>query len=353
MSDAAIRDRPDSQSAPARPDPCRAFPSTPCAPSAGRNACASDRTVPPGGSAESGASAPRQAERISHAGDQPAFRIPTPGDERAMKWRPEEALRIEAAASLEARCWGPPPERAPTLVLLHEGLGSVAVWGDFPERLVEATGFGVVAYSRAGYGGSDPCPLPRPLDFMEREAMRIVPRVLDAAGLRRGVLLGHSDGATIAALHAGTVEDFRVRGVVLLAPHFFVEEITLRGIRALREGWESGGLRRALARLHPDPDATFRGWSDIWLDPAFRDWNVTDALQYIRVPVLGIQGEDDEYGTPAQLHALEAVPAPVETHLLAGGRHDPHVDRATETLRLIKDFLARLEAIEAAGNVPA
>ena len=269
-----------------------------------------------------------------------------------MDWLPDTDLRIRAASvSLEARCWGPPPSRAPTLVLLHEGLGSVAVWGDLPARLVEATGFGVLAYSRPGYGGSDPCPLPRPLDFMEREATAILPQVLDAAGFRRGVLLGHSDGATIAALHAGTVEDFRVRGLVLLAPHFFVEEITLRGIRALRHAW-TGELRAALARFHPDPDATFRGWSDAWLDPAFRDWNVTDTLDYIRVPVLGIQGADDEYGTPAQLHALEAVPAPVEMHLLPSCRHDPHHDRPDETLRLIADFLARLTAIEAAGQSP-
>jgi pimeloyl-ACP methyl ester carboxylesterase len=193
---------------------------------------------------------------VSHARDQRAFRL-LRGP--LMDWRPDEQLRVPAdTASVEARCWGPPPDRAPTLVLLHEGLGSAAIWGDFPARLVEATGFGVLAYSRPGYGGSAPCPLPRPLDFMEREATGVLPQVLDAAGFRRGVLLGHSDGATIAALHAGTVEDFRVRGVVLLAPHFFVEEITLRGIRALRDGWP-GEIRRALARFHPDPDAAFRG----------------------------------------------------------------------------------------------
>jgi pimeloyl-ACP methyl ester carboxylesterase len=287
---------------------------------------------------------------MSHARDQRAFRLP-----RAplMHWLPDTDRRIEVAgASLEARCWGPPPDRAPTLVLLHEGLGSAAIWGDFPARLAGATGFGVLAYSRPGYGASAPCPLPRPLDFMEREATEMLPQVLDAAGFRRGVLLGHSDGATIAALHAGTVEDFRVRGVVLLAPHFFVEEITLRGIRALRDAWP-GELRRALGRFHPDPDATFRGWSDAGLHPGFRDWNVAAALDYIRVPVLGIQGEDDEYGTAAQLAALEAVPAPVETHLLSGCRHDPHHDRPDETLRLIADFLARLEAIEAAGRSPS
>jgi pimeloyl-ACP methyl ester carboxylesterase len=271
-----------------------------------------------------------------------------------MIWRPGEDLRIVAgSAALEARCWGPSPAEAATIVLLHEGLGSVGIWNDFPEKLAQATRFGVIAYSRPGYGASDPCPLPRPLDFMEREATEILPQVLEAVEFRRGVLLGHSDGATIAALHAGTVEDFRVRGVVLLAPHFFVEDVTLRGIHALRDGWPGGELRAVLARYHPDPEATFRGWSDAWLDPRFRDWNVTDALAYIRVPVLGIQGEDDEFGSPAQLHALEAVPAPVETHLLPGCRHDPHQDRREETLRLVADFLTRLEAIEAAGPSPS
>ena len=271
-----------------------------------------------------------------------------------MEWAPDRPLRITAGdATREARCWGPAPAEAAIIVLLHEGLGSVGMWRDFPERLAQATGLGVLAYSRPGYGGSDPCALPRPLDFMEREATEVLPRVLDAAGIRRGVLLGHSDGATIAALHAGTVEDFRVRGVILLAPHFFVEDVTVRAIAALRDTWQGGEVRAALARYHPDPDATFRGWSDAWLDPGFRGWNVTDALKYIRVPVLAIQGEDDEYGTAAQVRALDLVPAPVETHLLPGCRHDPHNDRPDETMRLIADFIARLEAIEAAGPSPS
>ncbi len=270
-----------------------------------------------------------------------------------MDWRPGETLRIEAGAALEARCWGPPPDEAPTLVLLHEGLGSAGLWRDFPAGLAEATGWGVLAWSRAGYGASDSCLLPRPLDYMEREATEVLPRVLDATDFRRGVLVGHSDGASIAALYAGTVEDFRVRGLVLMAPHFFVEEVSLRSIAAAREAYDAGGLRERLARHHRNPDAAFRGWNDAWLDQGFGDWNITAALDYIRVPVLAMQGEDDEYGTPAQLEALDRVPAPVESHLLPGCRHAPHLDRPDETLRLIGDFLARLSAIEAAGRVPA
>lgn len=271
-----------------------------------------------------------------------------------MDWRPGEDLRITAGgASLELRCVGPSPAAAPTLVLLHEGLGSAGLWRDFPEQLAERTGFGVVAYSRAGYGASDPCPLPRPLDYMEREALDVLPQVLDAIGFRRGVLLGHSDGASIAAIHAGTAGDFRVRGLVLMAPHFFVEDISVRAIAAAREAYERGDLRARLARHHADPDTAFRGWNGAWLDPGFRAWNITDALDHIRVPVLAIQGEEDEYGTPAQLTALDAVPAPVETHLLAGCRHNPQQDRPDETLRLVAAFIARLEAIEAAGRAPS
>ena len=285
---------------------------------------------------------------MSHARDQRAFRLPR---RALMDSGRGEPMRLAAGgASLEARCWGPAPDTAPTLVLLHEGLGSAALWRDFPDRLAEATGWGVLAPSRQGYGASDPCPLPRPLDYMEREATEVLPRLLDAAGFRRGVLLGHSDGASIAALHAGSVPDHRVRGLVLMAPHFFVEGISVRSIAAAREAFETGDLRARLARHHADPDAAFRGWCDAWLDPRFRAWDITAALDHIRVPVLAIQGEDDEYGTPAQLAALDAVPAPVETHLLPGCRHAPHLDRTDDTLALVADFIARLERIEAAGR---
>ena len=271
-----------------------------------------------------------------------------------MIWRPEEDLRISAGgARLEARCWGPPPNQAATIVLLHEGLGSLWLWRDFPSRLAQATGHGVFAYSRQGYGASEPCALPRPLDYMEREATDVLPQVLDAMGFRRGILLGHSDGASIAALYAGTVEDFRIRGLVLMAPHFFVEDISVRSIAAARNAFETGDLRARLARHHADPDAAFRGWNGAWLDSSFRAWNITDALDYIRVPVLGIQGSDDGYGTPAQLDALDAVPAPVETQFLLGCRHAPHLDQPDETLRVVADFVAYLERIEAAGQSPS
>ena len=287
---------------------------------------------------------------MSHARDQRAFRLPRPP---LMDWRSGDELRLAMGdASLEARCRGPAPHAAPTLVLLHEGLGSAGLWRDFPARLAKATGWGALAWSRQGYGASDPCTLPRPLDYMEREATRALPAVLAATGFRRGVLIGHSDGASIAALYAGSVADRRIRGLVLLAPHFFVEEVSISAIAAARDAFEAGDLRARLARHHADPDVAFGGWCDAWLDPAFRTWDITAALDHIRVPVLAIQGADDEYGTPAQLAALDAVPAPVEAHLLPGCRHAPHLDRPDETLALVADFIARLQRIEAAGRAP-
>ena len=256
---------------------------------------------------------------------------------------------------LETASWGPPPEEAATLVLLHEGLGCIALWRDLPERLATATGLGVFAYSRAGYGASDPCALPRPIDYMEREALAL-PAVLDAAGIRRAVLVGHSDGGSIAALAAGTLPDPRIRGIVLLAPHFFVEDCCITAIAAAGRAYRDGDLKRRLARYHRDVDTAFLGWHDAWLTPAFRDWNIEDCQDYIRVPVLALQGLADPYGTAAQVTALpDRVPAPAEIHLLDGCGHAPHAERPGRSVhepgqlhrrRAEQDQQARLEREE-------
>lgn len=251
------------------------------------------------------------------------------------------------ATRLEMRYAGSPD--APTLVLLHEGLGSAGLWRDFPERLAAATGFGVLAYSRAGYGQSDPADLPRPLDYMTREAVDVLPHVLDAAGVRRCVLLGHSDGATIAAIHAGTVSDMRVRGVILMAPHFFTEPMGLAEIARAKVAFDGGNLRARLARHHADPDNAFRGWNDAWLDPRFADWNVGDVIDYWRIPALVIQGRDDPYGTLAQVAEVETRSyAPVDTAILENCRHAPHLEQPDAVLAHVAEFCARLERIEAA-----
>lgn len=250
-------------------------------------------------------------------------------------------------ARLEYRRWGPDPaaagEAAPTLVLLHEGLGCVALWRDFPERLAAATGCGVLAYSRAGYGGSSPCALPRPLTYLHDEARDVLPAVLDAIGLRRGVLLGHSDGASIAAIHAGSRPDPRIRGLILIAPHFFTEPQGLAAIAAARRAYETGGLRGRLARYHHDVEAAFRGWNDAWLDPGFESWDLTEFLPGITRPLLLLQGAEDPYGSPRQVEtAAASVSGPAEVHLLPDCRHGPHLERPEETLAAIRSFLAGL-----------
>lgn len=256
-------------------------------------------------------------------------------------------------ASLEYRMIGPRPDAAPTLVMLHEGLGSVSTWNDYPDRLAARTGAGVFVYSRAGYGQSSPARLPRPLDYNQREATETLPKLLAAIGFRRGLLLGHSDGASIAAYYVGSVQDHRVRGLILMAPHFFTEPEGLAEIRNAREAYASGDLRARLARHHADVDVAFRGWNDAWLDPGFpAAFEMRDALAYIRVPILIIQGADDRYGTIAQVRtAQEECYCPVETLLLPGCGHSPQRDKPEETLAATAAFVDRILRLhgEAAG----
>jgi len=247
------------------------------------------------------------------------------------------------AARLEYRMVGPRPEAAAIFVVLHEGLGSVALWDDFPDRLAAASGLGVFAYSRAGYGRSSLAALPRRVSFMHEEA-KVLAGVLDAIGFQRGILLGHSDGASIAAIYAGSVADHRVRGLVLLAPHFFAEEFGLAEIVRMREAYATTDLRAKLERWHRDADNAFQSWSGPWLDPAFRNWDILEELAYIRVPILIVQGADDQYGTLRQVEAAkQECSCPVEAVFLPGVRHVPHREAADATMRAIVDFTARLQ----------
>jgi len=244
---------------------------------------------------------------------------------------------------LEYRMIGPRPDAAPTIVMLHEGLGSVALWGGFPEKLAAATGTGVFVYSRAGYGKSSPGKLPRSVRFMHEEATEVLPRVLDAIGFRRGFLLGHSDGASITAIYAGSVQDHRVRGLVLVAPHFFTEDMGIAEIERARIAFAAGTLREKLKRWHADVDCAFRSWSEPWLDPQFRTWDIIDALGYIRVPILIVQGENDQYGTLRQVETAQAECfCPVETAILPGIRHDPCREAPEQTLGIASGFIHRL-----------
>lgn len=267
----------------------------------------------------------------------------------SFEWVPGQPGSIDVnGCEIETACFGPAPDAAPSMVLLHEGLGCCALWRDFPERLVEATGFGVFAYSRAGYGRSGPADLPRSTNYMTHEAVNVLPIVLDTIGFRRGLLLGHSDGATIAAIYGGSVSDHRVRGLILLAPHFFAEAEGLAAIAEAGAAFRTTDLRTRLGKYHNDPDRTFLGWHDVWLSNAFRTWNVADAIDHWRVPVLAIQGRDDQYGTLAQIQEIEdRIYAPLETSILDECGHAPHVEAPEPTLTAISDFATRLERLEA------
>jgi pimeloyl-ACP methyl ester carboxylesterase len=255
---------------------------------------------------------------------------------------PSGFLKI-GAADLEYRMIGPAPADAPTIVMLHEGLGSAALWGDFPDRLQQATGAGVFVYSRAGYGASSPAALPRPLDYMSIEALEILPDLLDKIGFRRGLLLGHSDGASIAAIYAGGAADHRVRGVVMIAPHFIVEDMGVAAIAETRKAYETAGLKPKLARWHSHVDNTFYGWSDAWLDPKFRNWDISEYLAYIRVPVAILQGADDQYGTIRQIEiAREECYCPVDVTIIPRAGHSPHREAPETTLHLITEFAERI-----------
>ena len=252
-------------------------------------------------------------------------------------------LALSINKTVEAAHWGPDPTEAPTLVLLHEGLGSVGLWRNFPAQLVAATGCGVFAWSRFGYGRSDPAPLPWPADYMHREAHGAMPAVLDAAQIGRCLLVGHSDGASIAAIYASR-QDPRVRGLVLLAPHFFVEDATIDAIRRITTSYIADGLLRArLARHHADPDMAFHGWSNAWLDRGFRrSFDLSADLARIRVPMLILQGRHDPYGTEAQPRMAQALAAgPVETVLLEAG-HAPHLDAESASIDAIAGFAETL-----------
>ena len=244
---------------------------------------------------------------------------------------------------LEYRMIGPRPDAAPTVVMLHEGLGSVGLWGDFPDQIAAATGAGVFAYSRAGYGKSTGARLPRTTAFLDEEARQVLPPVLETIGFQRGLLLGHSDGGSIAAIYAGSVQDHRVRGLVLIAPHFFAEKMGLDEIRRARKSFVAGGLRERLTRWHDDVETAFYSWNRPWLDPAFETWDITETLGYIRVPILIVQGENDQYGTIRQIEAAqEECFCPVEVALLPGIRHVPYREAPELTVKIVADFINRL-----------
>ena len=224
----------------------------------------------------------------------------------------------------------------PALVFLHEGLGSVALWRDFPARLAAATGRRALIYSRAGHGFSDLPDGDRTPRFMHEEALDVLPELLRVAGIERPVLVGHSDGGSIALIHASA---HPVSGLVLLAPHVFVEELSVASIQEARTTFETTDLGERMGRYHRDAERTFRLWNDIWLAPEFRSWNIEDVLSGVSAPTLLIQGAHDQYGTLAQIEAIErGVRGPVQRAVL-DCRHAPHLEAPDETLAAAAAFL--------------
>lgn len=241
---------------------------------------------------------------------------------------------------LECR-WHPPArENRPALVFLHDGIGSLAMWRDFPARLAAATGCGALVYSRWGCGWSSPREGSFTVDYMHREAFETLPALLDAKGIANPVLVGQSDGASIALLHAGGTRR-PVRALILEAPHIFVEPLTIASIEQAKDVFEITDFKGKLARYHKDPAGAFTGWNDIWLLPAFRSWNIEAYLPFVTCPVLAIQGRDDEYGTLAQVTGIEEqVAGPCETLVLADCGHTPHRDQAETVLEAMRAFIA-------------
>jgi pimeloyl-ACP methyl ester carboxylesterase len=231
---------------------------------------------------------------------------------------------------------------APTFVLRHEGLGSVGVWRNFPERLAQRTGAGVFLYSRAGYGGSEPGPGVWGTDYLHHEAFEVLPAVLADRGIYDPVLLGHSDGASIALMYAGHGR-WSPRALVLEAPHVFIEDVTMRGVSEVRRQYQHGVLRAKLRRWHDDADRVFHRWTDVWQRPEARSWNIEALLPRIRCPALVIQGEDDNYGTLAQVEAIGRQTAgPVDTLVLTRCGHTPHREAEAEVIEEVAYFVARL-----------
>lgn len=228
----------------------------------------------------------------------------------------------------------------PALVFLHEGLGSISQWRDFPERIATASGLPAIVYARYGHGQSDVLQQPHDVDFMHHEALESLPELLRALGIERPILIGHSDGASIALIYAGSA--YPVRALVAMAPHVFVEDISIEGIVAAKQAFETTDLPQKLARHHRDVGKTFYGWNDVRLAPAFRSWNIEAFLPAVQCPLLAIQGYGDEYGTMAQVDAIaRQAGGPVEVLKLEDCGHSPQKDQPEIVAEAIAEFVRR------------
>ena len=259
----------------------------------------------------------------------------------AARFEDDQRARVTVAGESLEYCWVGPSSALATLVFLHEGLGSIDLWRDFPTQLCAASSRRGLLYSRMGNGWSDPLTAPREPYYMHREALTVLPEVLESMVRGVPILIGHSDGASIAVIAAGSSQ--MPIGLVLIAPHVFVEDVGLEAIARSREGFIDSDVPTRMAKYHSDPAATFWGWNDIWLSPAFRDWNLEQYLPAITCPVLLVQGDADEFGTTAQLDSIEShVQGPVERVMVPGAGHSPHLAEPDLVTGAIAKFLAGL-----------
>ena len=232
-------------------------------------------------------------------------------------------------------------ELKPTLVFLHEGLGCIELWRDFPENLCDALGLNGLVYSRQGYGASDPIPLPRPMDFMHQEAINVISPILNEAKINSAILIGHSDGGSISLIHAGMVKDPRVKALTIIAAHVFNEELTVKSIREAKKAYEKENLRERLKKYHgTNVDCAFWGWNDTWLNPDFWNWNLEEFLPGINIPTLIMQGADDQYGTIKQVKAIEkGLLCIKQTVMIPEAMHSPHLEQQNITINGIQTFI--------------
>ena len=219
------------------------------------------------------------------------------------------------------------------------------MWRDFPQQLADATGCNYLVYSRAGYGSSDPADLPRPIQYLADEAIHSLPKLINQLAIEDHILIGHSDGGSIALVYAGHHQPANLRGLITEAAHVFNEELSIRSIEAARDAYHTTNLREKLARYHQDVDNAFWGWNDVWLHPEYKLWNIEAYLPGVLAPLLVMQGADDQYGTLKQVEAIvDGVTGPIETCILADCRHTPHREQFEQTLAAMRDFINRLLA---------
>jgi pimeloyl-ACP methyl ester carboxylesterase len=247
---------------------------------------------------------------------------------------------LAAESFIECAAWGPPPSQAPTLMLLHEGLGCIELWRGFPSLLSQATGCGVFTYSRLGHGNSSILTLPQPLTRMADEARNVLPALIDAIEPEKLILVGHSDGGTIAAHYLAGDTHPALKAAVLMSAHFSCDPSNVAAIRDASAAYAKGDLRKRLAKYHTNVDAAFYGWSSTWLDSEFSSWQMSDEIERWRHPVLFAQGRDDPYGSEAQAEAA-ARSRHAEIHWLDNCAHNPHLEKSEEMLRLISNFVSK------------